>query len=50
MKKIKVHQFVLYASHFTKESMINEVAKWANHVFNKEREDDLCHLMASKTC
>lgn len=48
MKKIKVHQFVVYASHFTKESMIYEVAKWANSVFNKDHEGNFCDFMASK--
>lgn len=48
MKKRKIYQFVLYASHFSKESMIKEVARWANYVFNKGRNDTFCYLMASK--
>jgi len=48
MKKIKIHQFILYASHFNKESMIKEVAKWAYYVFNKSRNDAFFYLFASK--
>lgn len=48
MKKRKIHQFILYASHFNRESMIKEVALWANHVYNKNHNDAFCYLFASK--